>query len=176
MNKRPFWNFLIGLPPIKWICNLKISKKIMENPLAQKLFNYEMITYIFFGVATTLLNWIAYWILCSAFSIPMDNPDSKDNLLSVAANSIAFIISLIFAFITNKIIVFSSRDISVKVVLKEFLSFTAARLITFGLETAILFISGLISFNLTVAKVLAGILVVILNYVFSKLFIFKSKE
>lgn len=176
MNKNMFWNFFIGLKPIKWICNLKISKKIMEKPIAQKIFNYEMITYIFFGVTTTLINWVAYWLLCFAFSIPMDNPDPKDNLLSILANSIAFVISLIYAFITNKIIVFSSKDMNFKTVAKEFISFTTARLITFGLETLILFIAGAIAFNLTVAKILSGILVVILNYIFSKLFIFNSKE
>lgn len=176
MNKKPFWNFFIGLRPIKWICDLRISKKIMENPIAKKIFNYEMITYIFFGATTTVINWVAYWLLCFAFSIPMDNPDPKDNLLSIVANSIAFVISLIYAFITNKIIVFSSKDTDFKTVAREFISFTTARLVTFGLETLILFIAGLIAFNLTVAKVFSGILVVILNYVFSKLFIFKSKE
>ena len=82
---------------------------------------------------------------------------------------------MIFAFVTNKIIVFGSRDYSFKTVLKEFVSFTSARLFTFGLESLILFTAGALKFNLLIAKIFANVLVVILNYFFSKLFIFKNK-
>ncbi len=174
-NNRPFWNALLNFFPIKWFCNLKISKKAMQIPIFQKIFNYEMVTYIFFGVVTTVINYISYWLLCLAFSIPMSNVSAKQNLLSVLANTIAFIISLIFAFVTNKIIVFGSRDYSFKTVIKEFVSFTTARLLTFGLESLILFVAGALKFNLLIAKIFANVLVVILNYIFSKLFIFKNK-
>ena len=90
----------------------KISKKLMQIPFFQKIFNYEMITYVFYGVVTTVINYISYWLLCLAFSIPMSNVSPKQNILSVVANTIAFIISLVFAFVTNKIIVFGSRDYS----------------------------------------------------------------
>ncbi len=174
-NNKPFWNAMLNFAPIKWFCNLKISKKLMQIPFFQKIFNYEMITYVFYGVVTTVINYISYWLLCLAFSIPMSNVSPKQNILSVVANTIAFIISLVFAFVTNKIIVFGSRDYSLITIFKEFTSFTTARLLTFGLESLILFLAGIAKFNLLIAKVFANVLVVILNYVFSKLFIFKNK-
>lgn len=175
MTQRPFWNFLINLSFVKWFCNLKFSKKIMKISLFQKIFNYEMITYLFYGVLATVINWGCYWILCFLFKIPLNSPTSDHALLSLIANSLAFIIALIFAFFTNKYIVFKSDKTSFLETTKELVFFTIARLFTFLLESAILTISNYISLNLIFMKIIAGIIVVILNYIFSKLFIFKSK-
>ena len=73
MIERPFWNFLINLGVVKWFCNLKISKKIMSFSIFQKIFNCEMITYLFYGVLATVLNWGSYWILCLIFNIPINS-------------------------------------------------------------------------------------------------------
>lgn len=175
MIDRPFWNFLINLSVVKWFCNLKISKKIMSFKLFQKIFNCEMITYLFYGVAATILNWGIYWIFCFIFKIPVNSPTSEHAILSLIANSLAFIIALIFAFLTNKYIVFKSCKTSFSQTVKEFVFFTLARLFTFFLESAILTISSVLCLNLVIMKIVAGIIVVILNYIFSKLFIFKTK-
>ena len=175
MIKRPFWNFLINLSVVKWFCNLKISKKIMSFNVFQKIFNCEMITYLFYGVLATVLNWGSYWILCLVFNIPIDSPTANHTILSLIANSLAFIIALIFAFLTNKYIVFKVGKTSFIDATKEFIFFTLARLFTFLIESAILTISSNISLNLIFTKIVAGIIVVILNYIFSKLFIFNIK-
>jgi len=176
MIERPFWNFLMNLCVVKWFCNLKISKKIMSFSIFQKIFNCEMITYLFYGVLATVLNWGSYWILCLIFNIPINSPTSDHAFLSLIANSLAFIIALIFAFATNKYIVFKAGNTSLVDTTKEFIYFTLARLFTFFLESAILTVSSIIGLNLIFMKIVAGIIVVILNYVFSKLFIFKKKE
>lgn len=176
MYDRPFWNFLINLSPIKWFCNLKICKKAMQLKIFQKIFNYEMITYLFFGVLTTVVNWIVYWLFCLVFNVSVDNPSSSDAMLSLIANTIAFVLALIFAFITNKYIVFKSKGTTIKKTLIEFVSFTFARLFTFFLESVLLTISSVIGFNLILMKIIAGIIVVILNYVFSKILIFKKRS
>ncbi len=176
MNDRPFWNFLINLGVVKWFCNLKICKKMMNFKLFQKIFNCEMITYLFYGVMATAINWGSYWLLCLLFKIPINSPTSDNAFLSGVANTIAFIIALIFAFLTNKFIVFKSKNTSLKNTSREFISFTIARIITFLIESCILTISNILELNLVIMKIVAGIIVVILNYIFSKLFIFKIKE
>ena len=176
MTNRPFWDFFINLGVIKWFCNLCICKKLMKNKFLQKIFNYEMITYLFFGVVATIINWGCYWLFCFIFMIPVNSPSPEHAFASGIANTIAFIIALIFAFITNKNIVFKSKKTTIKDTSREFISFTLARLLTFLLESAILTISNVLCLNLVVMKIIAGIIVVILNYIFSKLFIFNLKE
>ena len=176
MSERPFWSFITNLFVVKWFCNLKLCKKLMNYKLFQTIFNCEMISYLFYGVAATVLNWGSYWLLCLVFNIPINNPNSNHALLSLLANSLAFIIALIFAFLTKKYFVFKSTKTSLSDTTKEFVYFTLARLFTFLLESTILTISSILSFDLVIMKIIAGIIVVILNYVFSKLFIFKTKE
>ena len=175
MTKKPFWEFLINLGVVKWFCNLNICKFAMKNKFFQKIFNYEMITYLFFGIAATVINWGCYWLFCFIFKIPINDPSSNHAFLSGVANTIAFIIALIFAFFTNKLIVFKSKETSFKNTSREFISFAIARLLTFILESAILTISNIFGLNLVIMKIVAGIIVVILNYIFSKLFIFNIK-
>lgn len=176
MTDRPFWNWLMNIGIIKRFCHLKVCKKIMEIDFFKKLFNCETITYLFYGVVATVLNWGIYWILCFCFNIPVNNPSADDATLSFVANAVAFTLALIFAFFTNKYIVFRSRGTSFKKTVFEFFSFTLARLFTFFFESALLTVSSILGLNLIIMKIIAGIIVVILNYVFSKLLIFKDKE
>lgn len=176
MTERPLWEYFMQLKPIKWFCNLKICRKAMKIPIMQKLFNCETVTYLFYGTAATVINWGLYWFFCFLFRIPINNPSSDDAVLSFIANSIAFILALIFAFFTNKFIVFKSKGNGIKKSIGEFISFTFARLFTFILESLILTISNYLHLNLIIMKIVAGIIVIILNYVFSKLFIFNHKD
>ncbi len=174
---KPFWDWMMNLGVVKWFCNLPICKKCMTLKPFQMLFNYEMITYIFYGVLATVVNLVAFWVCCALMSIPMDvTNDSPYAFLSLVANAIAWVVALIFAFVTNKFIVFKSKDIHIKKLAFEFISFTVGRLISFGCEELIILIATITSFNLMIAKVIAAVIVVILNYIFSKLFIFKNKE
>lgn len=179
-SQHPFWDALISFPPIKWFCNLSVCKKAMKIPLMQKIFNYEMITYMFYGVATTIINLIAYWLIYSPL-VPADPITDKAGAAAATAiaNVGAWVIAVIFAFITNKLIVFKSKSFSPNIVIKELFAFIAARLLSLGFETLWMmgatFINPSTTFNL-IAKFIAMIAVTLLNYIFSKLFIFKKKQ
>ena len=177
MTSTPIWDKIINFTPIKKIIELEISKKLMKNKVVASIFNYEMITYLFFGVATTVVNWVACFLLFAIFQINTQNPEASQVFLTTVLNAVAFVISLLFAFFTNKYFVFESKGVGVKKTIIEFFSFTTARLFTFLIETALIALATYLTLNLVIFKILASIIVVILNYVFSKLFIFKkSKE
>lgn len=174
-SDRPFWDRMMNLAPIKWFCNLKICRKCMEIKLFQLIFNYEMITYIFYGVLTTLLNLLIYYGFYGVF-VSILGP-----VLGVSViNVIAWLIAMLFAFFTNKLIVFKSKSMTFSVMIKELIAFAAARLASLGLEMLIVVPAAwLFPDNRPVnyiAKIIAQIVVVIANYIFSKLFIFKNKS
>lgn len=184
---KPFWNWMMNLGIVKRFCNLGICKKCMKLKIFQLIFNYEMITYIFYGVMTTVVNFVAFALCCMFMGISTSVDvdffaafSSSDMLMQMMmpliANLIAWVIALLFAFFTNKFIVFGSRDTSPKKMLYEFGTFTLARLFSFVCEELILFVAPMIRLNLLIAKIIAAVLVVIMNYVFSKLFIFKNKS
>ena len=96
---------------------------------------------------------------------------------ALGANTLAWVISVAFAFTTNKIFVFESRDTSQKTLIREILSFVAARLVSLGAESAVIYIGvNVLGCNLWIMKLLASVIVVISNYVFSKLIIFRKKK
>ena len=133
--------------------------------LWMKYVNRETITYIIFGVLTTLVNWAIYYGLREL------NVDYK------IAQIAAWIGAVIFAFFTNKHFVFQSTDYTPRVLLAEFWKFIAARLLTFAIETAFLLLTvDVLHQNDRIMKLVISVVVIILNYVFSKLFIFNRKE
>ena len=172
---KPFWDWMMSLSPVKWFCNLKLSKKCMELKIFQLIFNYEMITYIFYGVLTTVVNLVIYYGGYGIF-VSLLGP-----VLGVSViNVIAWLIAMLFAFFTNKLIVFKSKNMTFKVILKELIAFAVARLASLGMEMLIVVPTAAIFPNSKpinfVAKIIAQIVVVIANYIFSKLFIFKNKS
>lgn len=136
----------------------------------------EMISYIIFGVLTTVLNWVIYTLLTAAFG--MDNhPEGSGAyvLIGNAANGAAWVISVLFAFFTNKRYVFRSKKTAENGAWKEFGLFVSARVLGYlifdlGLYTLCLFVMPH-----QIDKVLMNVLVVIFNYLASKLVIFKKK-
>ena len=125
----------------------------------------SIIIYGITGVLTTILN-IACYLLCYRVI----------GISNVPSNIIAWFVAVIFAFFTNKFWVFGSRSTDFSVMWSEFLKFTAARLATGALDTLIMYIGvDLMHGNETLFKVGSNILVIILNYVFSKLIVFRSK-
>lgn len=138
----------------------------MKN-MIQLLKKYkELIMYLIFGVLTTLVNIVTYYISTKIFHIDYQ-----------ISNVIGWILSVTFAFITNKIFVFESKDRTLNKVLKEGLSFYSFRLISLGLDMAIMYVMvSLLNINDLISKVVSNIIVVIINYIFSKLFIFKKDK
>ena len=146
----------------------------------KKLLNRETILYIIFGVATTAVNYVVFHLLYNVL---------WDQSRSLIANAAAFVAAVIFAFVVNKLFVFESKSWSAATLKREIPSFLAARVGSFGIEEAGLFLAekvlklgGIVAVTvagvaldwITVIKVMLAFVVVALNYVFCKLFVFKK--
>lgn len=126
--------------------------------------NQHIISYLFFGVLTTLVNYAVY--------LPLYNWAHFSASLS---NIISWAVAVIFAFLTNKPFVFKSNDWSVKQIFSEFPKFVLCRVGSGLLETIILWITvDLLSYNGNIIKIIVSILVVILNYISSKWIVFNK--
>ena len=127
----------------------------------------EIIVYLVFGVLTTAVNYISLFVLQKLF----DGGEYSFLILNVPA----WLISVVFAFITNKLFVFESRSWKFSVASKEFLEFCGARVLSLAIEELILFIFvNLLFLPEWPVKIAASVFVVIFNYVASKLVIFKK--
>lgn len=126
----------------------------------------EVLLYLFFGGVTTVVNY-GVFVLCGHV-LHMD---------VVPANIIAWVIAVIVAFVTNKLWVFESKSWNIKTAGKEFGEFVLARLSTLVIETILLWIFvDKLHVNDLIMKIITNIIVVVLNYIFSKFIIFKRKK
>ncbi|MBO5936464.1 MAG: GtrA family protein [Clostridia bacterium] len=140
----------------------------------------ELIIYGIFGVGTTLVNFLVYELFNMLLGVE----------LYWVSNIIAWFVSVVFAYVTNKLFVFESKKWDVGLVLKEASSFFAARVFSLLVEqlglVALVDLAGMkdISWQVlgftvggeTLAKVVLAAAVVVLNYVFSKLVVFRKKK
>lgn len=125
----------------------------------------DILVYLVFGVLTTAVNYLVY--------LPCYN---LAHLPSAVSNMVAWIAAVAFAYVTNKTFVFRSRDWSVQTLLPELAKFLGTRLGSGLLETGILFLCvDILAMNGNVWKLLTSVLVVALNYIGSKLLVFRSK-
>ncbi len=150
--------------------------------MIKKLFNQyrELISYIFFGALTTVVSLVSFRI----FDIILGEK------LYLLTNIISWIFAVVFAYITNKLWVFESKSWKSRVVIKELIGFFGARILSLAIEEAGLWLMidllnmgdiGIDIFSLNIngnliAKLIMQVVVVILNYVFSKLVIFKISQ
>ena len=125
----------------------------------------ELVLYIVFGALTTAVNYVVY--------LPLYN---LLHLSAAISNGIAWAAAVLFAYVTNKGFVFQSNDWSWKVILPELWKFTLCRVGSGAAETLIIYITvDYMDLNGNVMKLLTSILVIILNYIASKLLVFRSK-
>ena len=137
-------------------------QKIMD--LVKKY--WDIITYLFFGVLTTVVNYLVY--------IPLYN---GLGMSATASNAIAWVVAVAFAYLTNKPFVFRSNDWSMQTVIPELTKFVGCRIGSGAIETAILFVTvDLLGWNGNIWKLLTSVIVVILNYIGSKLLVFTKKK
>lgn len=135
-------------------------KKIIE--LMKK--HRQIILYLIFGVLTTLINIVAYWL----FAHPL-------SLGTLASTILAWLTSVFFAFFTNKSIVFESRG--KKRFLFELFTFLCSRVLTGVIDLAIMFVFvDVLLLNDMVIKIVSNIIVIVLNYVLSKFIVFRKKS
>lgn len=126
---------------------------------------WEVITYLFFGVLSTIVNYIVYLpaYLLLGWSAAL-------------SNAVAWVVAVAFAYLTNKPFVFKSNDWSRKTVIPELTTFVSCRVASGVAETLILLVTvDVLNWNGTIWKLITSILVVVLNYIGSKLVVFRNK-
>lgn len=139
----------------------------------------EIIMYLVFGVLTTVVSWGSYAVFESVFKKAIVDV----NVLVAVANVLSWVTAVLFAYITNKLFVFESKSFKPTILFKELGLFVGSRLISgavewvgvpllvwLGLNQTIFGVEGM------VAKVLVSVIVVILNYILSKLIVFKKEK
>ncbi len=129
----------------------------------------EIIVYLIVGVLTTIVSWATCFICKWTFL----NPDIEWQ--NAIINILAWVTGVLFGYVTNRKYVFKSHNPEI---LKEFTQFAGARVSTLLLDIVIMFLTvNLLSMNYWIAKIcISSVLVMILNYVFSKLFVFKKDK
>jgi putative flippase GtrA len=126
----------------------------------------SFIMYAVFGVLTTLVNMGAYALCYNVIGIS-----------NVPSTIIAWFLAVCFAFVTNKLWVFDSPSFSADVLKHEIPTFFGARIATGLLDVGIMYLAvDVLHWNATLWKLLSNILVIIINYVASKLVIFRHHE
>ena len=125
---------------------------------------WDILSYLFFGGLTTVVNYIVY--------LPCYN---WLHLSAALSNVIAWVVAVAFAYVTNKPFVFRSHDWSWKTVGPELTKFVGCRIGSGLLETALIFLTvDLLHWNGNVMKLILAVVVVLLNYIGSKLIVFKK--
>lgn len=139
---------------------------MMIQRLWKKFANRETISYLIFGVLTTLVDWISYRYMRHA---------GIDYRIATAGSWAA---AVLFAFVTNKLFVFNSWDLHPKKVWQEFAPFVICRAATgvFTMVAMIAMVDGLGIKQDFICKVVVSAISLVLNYLFSKLFIFKKEK
>ncbi len=128
--------------------------------------NRETISYIVFGVLTTLINLLVYGICYNTFKI--------HNLIS---NIIAWVAAVLFAYVVNKRFVFRSKTYTTAQTIREFKLFVGARLFSLAFDELGMWLTvNKLSLNGGISKIIMNIFVLVSNYFFSKLIIFKSER
>ncbi len=152
---------------------LKILEKIGLKVLANWYRKHqEGMRYLVFGALSTIVNIAVYAIFSVVFLKGMANETLKVNISEIAA----FIAAVAFAYITNKFYVFNSKTNGFKELAKEIASFIGCRIATEIIS--ILMMNAAVWFNINdiIMKIVSNIVVIILNFVFSKILIFKGNK
>lgn len=137
----------------------------------------EMIVYVIFGALTTLVNWVVYFALTAALgSDAYPEGSAQRALILNSANIIAWVLSVLFAFVTNKRYVFRSDEKNLGAV-REFFLFLSARVMSYLLFDLLLYNVSVFALGIDhrVVKLLMNVLVVIFNYFASRFVVFRKK-
>lgn len=127
--------------------------------------HWDIVSYLFFGVCTTVVNYLIY-IPCYNFL----------GMSATVSNMIAWVVAVAFAYLTNKPFVFKSNDWSAKTVVPELTKFVGCRIGSGAAETLILLLAvDMMGWNGNIWKLVTQVMVVVLNYIGSKLLVFRKK-
>lgn len=141
----------------------------MIQQLFDLIFNMETISYVGFGVLTTVVSIVSYELIKRLASGKNEPTQIVINIATVGS----WIFAVAFAFITNKLFVFHSESFEISLLIGEAVKFLGARLLSLGFEIVWMNVTaGVLKWNDSFCKIAAQFVVVVLNYIFSKLFIF----
>lgn len=126
----------------------------------------DVFWYLFFGVCTTMVNVAAYWVAAHSFDMG-----------TIPSTLLAWFLAVLFAYVTNRIWVFHSEAKGWNDILKEIVSFFSCRVATGIVDWLAMFVFvDVLLWNDVFVKFFANVVVIVLNYVASKLIIFKRRE
>ena len=127
--------------------------------------HWDIVSYLFFGVCTTIVNYLVY-IPCYNFL----------GMSASVSNMVAWVVAVAFAYLTNKPFVFKSNDWSAATVVPELTKFVGCRIGSGVAETIVLFLAvDLLGWNGNIWKLVTQVMVTVMNYVASKLVVFRKK-
>lgn len=131
----------------------------------------EAVNYLFFGFLAFVVNMVAYaaaaWVL---------GANNEKVVLVLIATAFAWIVSVLFAYWTNRTFVFKSKVVDKQGIWKEFSAFISARIVTGVMELVIMYVMvDLIHINDMISKLVCNVVVIVSNYIFSKLWVFRKK-
>ena len=155
----------------------EIGLIILEKIHLKKLADWyrahkEGMRYLIFGAISTVVNILTYAIFASLILKDLPVEELRVNISEL----VAFVVSIIFAYITNKIYVFETKTENWKDLIREITSFTSCRILTEFVSILLMNMAIWFSINDIFMKVFSNIVVIILNFIFSKLIIFKKKK
>lgn len=168
----------------------KVLEKIKLKSLAEWYKNHqEGMRYLVFGALTTVVNIVVYGIFAYLILKGMESNDiafslnipifgikeiTKDILRVNISEIVAFIAGVLFAYITNKLYVFNSKTKGIKESLREFSAFIGCRIFTEIISILLMNIAVWLYINDIIMKIVSNIIIIILNFIFSKILIFKK--
>ena len=136
---------------------MKMKKRIL------KLYENDVIRYIFWGGCTTLVNLVSFYIM------------RELGIILMAANVVSIILAILFAYVVNSKYVFQDKCETLKDHVQPFCKFVSARLVTMVIEVGgVWLLVSVMGLNDMIGKFLTQFIVLILNYVFSKFFVFTT--
>lgn len=126
----------------------------------------ELVLYVVFGVLTTVVSYVSYWIFTDFLHIPY-----------MVSTALSWVLSVTFAYVTNRKWVFESRAHGFVPILTEAAKFFASRIVSGFMEMGMMFIGvDLLHVNDKIVKLVANVFVILANYILSKLVVFRKKK
>ena len=133
----------------------------------------EVLMYLFFGVLTTAVSFVTAGISKSL----LEKAGASGDTVTLLSTAFSWVCAVTFAYVTNRIWVFNSETKGAKGILIEMASFYGGRLFTFFAEMLMMWVGhSVLEFNYWATKIVANVVVLILNYVISKLLVFRKKK
>lgn len=153
---------------------IKMCVSILPKPLQDIYYKYEeKWLYLIFGVLTTAVSFVTAGIS----KMLLENAGFGDGIVSTGSTVVSWICAVTFAYVTNRIWVFESQAENAKEIFAEAVSFYGGRVFTLIVEAVMMWLGySLIGINYWITKITANVVVLILNYIISKIFVFREKK